>query len=125
MCAEAAATINVLGGFEVRAGGVEITLGGPLQRLVLARLVAAGDVSVTADQIVTDVWGDRGAAVGSGTLHTSISRLRKLLGAGAIQRRGGGYALNRAAVAVDADRFTEEVRRGRQALARAEDVAAV
>ena len=108
-----------------RAADTELTLGGPLQRLVLARMAAAGDVVVTADQIVTDIWGDRAGGMSVGTLHTYVSRLRKLLGNTAIPRRGGGYTLDRSVVVVDADCFFTEVTAGGHALARADDTRAI
>lgn len=125
MSTDAGAAVDVLGVFEARVGGVAVAVGGPLQRLVLSRMIATGGVSVTMDQIVADVWGDRPAQAGSATLHPYISRLRKLLGADVIQRRDGAYVLDRRAVVIDADRFTEEVTTGRQALARADDTTAV
>ena len=95
-------------------------LGGPLQRLVLARLVVA-DVVLSADKIVTDIWGDRAVGLTPGTLHAYVSRLRKLLGQDALPRRTDGYALDRTRISVDAQHFMDEVELGRRALSRADD----
>jgi DNA-binding SARP family transcriptional activator len=120
----ARAAVRVLGAFGAVVDGREVTLAGRLQRAVLARILVGGDTMVTADQIVTDVWGYEAGRSTAGTVHAYVSRVRRLLGENAIPRGSGGYVLDRSVVTVDADAFTAEVDAGRRALARNEDAAA-
>ena len=111
-------TLRVLGTLEAALKGAPLRLGGPLQRAVLARILVAGNVPVSAERIVEDVWGDRASAE---AVHPIVSRLRGLLGRNAIPKRRDGYVVNRDVVWVDADTFVEEVDTGRRALARGAD----
>ncbi|HEY0814427.1 MAG TPA: BTAD domain-containing putative transcriptional regulator [Pseudonocardia sp.] len=115
-------TLRVLGTFAASASGEALRLGGPIQRAVLARIVVAGNVPVSAERIVEDVWGERAAPE---AVHPQVSRLRALLGGDAIPKRRGGYVVDRTVVPVDADAFVAEVNQGRQALAKGADVDAV
>ena len=114
--------LRVLGTFEATVDGRPVSLGGPRQRAVLARVLVADGAAVPAEQIVDDVWGGQG--VGGSTpssVHVYVSRLRRALGGEAISRRTGGYVLDRRVVAVDADAFVADVARGRRLLARGDD----
>ncbi|WP_232666758.1 BTAD domain-containing putative transcriptional regulator [Pseudonocardia sp. TRM90224] len=118
--------VRVLGTFEAAVDGRVVALGGPRQRAVLARVLLGGATMVTADQIVTDVWGvDAQRSTTPGTVHAYVSRLRRLLGEDALPRRGGGYVLDRAVVDVDAELFAADVLDGKRALARSEDARAM
>lgn len=114
-------TLRVLGTLEAVTGGASLRLGGPTQRAVLARILVAGNVPVSAERLVEDVWGGRAAPDAA---HPFVSRLRKILGRDAIPQRRGGYVVDRTLVAVDADQFVEEVDAGRRALARGADAEA-
>src|SRR5690242_5477720 len=116
--AVAPVTLRVLGTLEAVASGVSPRLGGPTQRAVLARILVAGNVPVSAERLVEDVWGGRAAP---DAVHPLVSRLRKVLGRDAIPQRRGGYVLDRDLVTVDADLFVAEVDDGRRALARGAD----
>src|SRR3954452_13745943 len=110
--------LRVLGTFEATVDGRPVSLGGPRQRAVLARVLVADGAAVPAEQIVDDVWGGQG--IGGSTpssVHVNVSRLRRALGGEAISRRTGGYVLDRRVVAVDADAFVAGVARGRSLLA--------
>ena len=114
--------LRVLGTFEAAVDGRPVSLGGPRQRAVLARVLVADGAAVPAEQIVDDVWGGQG--IGGSTpssVHVNVSRLRRALGGEAICRRAGGYVLDRRVVAVDADVFVAEVARGRSLLAKGDD----
>lgn len=120
----AGVAVRVLGAFEVTVGGRAVPPGGPLQRAVLARVLVGGRGAASADQIATDVWGERATRSTAASVHAYVSRLRRLLGEQAVGRRSGGYVLDRAVVSVDAEPFVDEVGRGRAALDRGEDGAA-
>lgn len=114
-------TLRVLGTFDAIASGEMVRLGGPIQRAVLARILVAGSVPVSAERIVADVWGERMAP---DAVHPQVSRLRALLGVDAIPKRRGGYVVDRSVVPLDADAFVAEVDEGRRALARGADAEA-
>jgi DNA-binding SARP family transcriptional activator/tetratricopeptide (TPR) repeat protein len=116
--------LHVLGDFTVTVNDRAVTLGGPRQKAVLARMLAGGDETVSAEQIVDDVWGEQSADSTLASVHAYVSRLRRLLGGAAIPRRAGRYLVDRDVVTVDADLFVEDVSRGRAALARGADDAA-
>ena len=116
--------LRVLGDFAVTVNDRLVTLGGPRQKAVLARILAGSDETVSAEQIVDDVWGERSAESTVASVHAYVSRLRRLLGGEAIPRRAGRYLVDRDVVTVDADLFVDDVSRGRAALARGADGAA-
>ena len=79
-------------------------IGSTSQRTLLAVLLAAhGDV-VGLDALVEAVWVDAAPPTALSTLRTYVSRLRAQLGP-ALVARGGGYALEVPAGALDADQF--------------------
>ena len=87
---------------------------GPRETLVLAALaISVGDV-VSADQLADAVWGDTPPASWHKNLQTCIVRLRKSLGADAIETVGHGYRLTLPADVIDARRFEALVARGRE-----------
>ncbi|GAA5118500.1 BTAD domain-containing putative transcriptional regulator [Pseudonocardia adelaidensis] len=116
--------LHVLGDFAVTVDDGLVALGGPRQKAVLARILSGRDETVSAEQIVDDVWGERSADSTLASVHAYVSRLRRLLGGAAIPRLAGRYQLDRGVVTVDADLFADDVSRGRAALARGADDAA-
>ena len=87
---------------------------GRRETLVLAALaISVGDV-VSADRLADAVWGDTPPASWHKNLQTCIVRLRKSLGADAIQTVGHGYRLTLSPDHVDACRFEALVARGRE-----------
>ena len=103
----------MLGPLGVTADGSPVSLGGPKQRAVLAILVLNANEAVSRDRIVDGVWGERPPDNPREALDTYISRLRKLLGPGRIERRDGGYALVVDPGERDLDRFEELATAGR------------
>lgn len=97
--------VGVLGPVAAWVDGAEAALGGPRQRAVLARLVAAGGRVVTAERLVEDLWDEppEGALV---ALRTFVAALRRGLEPGRAPRTparllvtdGPGYALRGADV---------------------------
>lgn len=92
--------VGVLGPVTAWVDGAEAALGGPRQRAVLARLVAAGGRTVTADRLVQDLWETppQGALA---AVRTFVAALRRGLEPGRTARTparllvtdGPGYAL--------------------------------
>ena len=90
---------------------------GPRDRVVLAALaVRPGDV-VQTEELADALWGGRPPATSSKVIQGCIVRLRKRLGAGAIETAPGGYRLSVEPDAVDASRFEHLVQRGRRLMA--------
>ncbi|WP_169953470.1 BTAD domain-containing putative transcriptional regulator [Microbispora sp. H11081] len=114
---------GVLGTLRAEVDGRPAHLGGPRQRAVLAMLLIARGRNVSAERILTDVWGDS-RPPSMTTLHGYVADLRRALeperapGAPArlLVREGAGYALRAAPAMVDAERFTDLAARGRRAL---------
>ncbi len=123
---------RVLGSLEVVAAEGPIELPGAKERTVLAYLLAHLGRSVSTDEIVDAVWGERAPASATRSLHARVSRLRRLLEPGRtaassslIQRDGVGYRLVISADDVDAERFARLVAEARdvptrESLAKAE-----
>lgn len=70
---------SVFGPVSAWRDGVELDLGGPKQRAVLAILVLSGDDVVSVDRIVDAVWGDDPPARAVETVQVSVSRLRRAI----------------------------------------------
>jgi DNA-binding SARP family transcriptional activator/DNA-binding beta-propeller fold protein YncE len=101
--------ISVLGAIEATSDGRTIDLGSPQQRTLLALLAVRAGTVVAVEDIIDALWPDDPPASAAKVVQTYVSRLRKSLGDAAIERRGGGYALNRVRVEVDSVRFEEQV----------------
>ena len=101
----------LLGGVRVVSDGVDVPLGGPRQRRLLAVLLLGEGRVVGIDRIVEAVWGDGVPPVGATrTVQSYASRLRTALGDGFVSPRAEGYGLDRRDVTVDAERFVAGVR---------------
>lgn len=111
--------ISLLGELEVHDDeGVGIAVAGAKQRALLALLAVHAGRPVAADQLVDALWGeDPPAAVRNG-LQGLVSKLRRALGSTSlVAMRGGGYALDLSADAVDVHRFEALVDQARNARA--------
>ena len=108
----------VLGDVRVRVGGQELDIGHARQRSVLAVLLVEAGRTVTADQLVDRVWGERAPARARHALYSYLCRIRAAIadvdGCG-IDRRGGGYVLRVADDAVDLHLFRDLLGRARAA----------
>jgi DNA-binding SARP family transcriptional activator/WD40 repeat protein len=110
--------IKVLGRVDLVIDGRAVPLGGSKQRAVLAMLALRANHTVSADELIDGLWGERPPASAAKNVQLYVSRLRKALGtdgAGArIVTRGRGYELQVAEDAVDAARFERLVEQGRR-----------
>jgi predicted ATPase/DNA-binding SARP family transcriptional activator len=98
--------VRVLGGIDLRRGGVEVAVGGPKPRLVLAMLLASRGSVVSSDRLCEELWGDDQPADPGAVLQSHISRLRRMLRPEAeILGRPPGYVLEVPEELVDAGRF--------------------
>jgi DNA-binding SARP family transcriptional activator len=114
--------VRVLGPMEVTADGVPVGLGGPRQRCVLARLIAAKGQVVSVDRLIEDVYAGEAPPAAHAAVQSYVSRLRRVLEPGrAAWGRAGvlvvsppGYAVRFAAGAVDAWSFDDEASQAAQ-----------
>lgn len=104
--------IQVLGPLAVDGSGRL----GPRDRVVLQALAVRQGRSVTADELADALWGDTPPASAHKNLQSCIVRLRKALGADAIETTADGYRLGARADDLDAQRFESQVARARELL---------
>ncbi|MFE3983383.1 BTAD domain-containing putative transcriptional regulator [Nocardia tengchongensis] len=109
--------VGVLGPVRVHAeDGARVDIPGVRVRMLVARLALESGRDVPVPALIDGLWGEEPPADASGALQALVSRLRKALReAGTVEFGPGGYRLP--GVRVDADRFEDLVRRGRQELA--------
>ncbi|MBM7774379.1 DNA-binding SARP family transcriptional activator/Tfp pilus assembly protein PilF [Actinokineospora baliensis] len=104
--------MRVLGPVEVLVDGVVVGVGaGKLRALVGALAVRAGE-SVSTGELVGWLWGDDAPGRPRHTVQIYVMRLRRVLGAEAIETTADGYRL---AVGVDLVRFERLLERARSA----------
>jgi DNA-binding SARP family transcriptional activator len=109
--------VRVLGPLEVTVDGVPADVGGPRQRCVLARLVAARGRVVSADRLIEDLYADEAPPKALAAVQSYVSHLRRTLEPGrAARARAGvlvtsppGYAVRLGHGMIDAWSFEEEV----------------
>ncbi|MEV4316863.1 BTAD domain-containing putative transcriptional regulator [Actinocrispum sp. NPDC049592] len=108
--------MKVLGAWAVTDGPTEVSVPPGHLRSLLSVLVLADGQPVRVDTLAEQLWGDQQPANVRGTLSTYVTRLRRLLGSGAITSYpGGGYSLSGAGQTVDLHRFRELLRQAREA----------
>ncbi len=109
--------IRLLGPVTAERYGEPVSLGGPRQRAVLARLALVAGQVVTVDRLVDDVWAGDPPATAVNTLQSYVSLLRRALGDPQLLRREGpGYVLTARREVLDACRFEDRVAEARTAL---------
>ena len=110
---------RILGPIEVELSGGR-NAGVPRGRALslLALLLVHRGAIVRLDRVVDELWGDAGPRNARNAVQVVASRLRAAVGEGVVVSEGGGYAVRLWPGALDADRFEERFRRGRDELAR-------
>src|SRR6185437_12137692 len=109
--------VGLLGAVAARLGGAPVTLGGRKQQALLALLLLDPGRPTSADALAEELWHGAPPAGWETTLRSYVSRLRRALGADAVDARGGGYVLG-VQVETDARRFEQLLADGREALER-------
>jgi DNA-binding SARP family transcriptional activator len=107
----------LLGPFEVRYGSAPVRLGGRKPRALLARLALDANRTVPAERLIEDLWGEDVPGTAAKMVQIHVSQLRKVLPAGVLVTRPGGYALVADPNAIDLVRFERLRDAGRVALA--------
>jgi len=112
---------RILGPVEAVADGRPVPLGGPKQRSLLALLLVRARTVVSAEDLIDEVWGADAPPTVRASLQVYLSRVRRLLGSnggeGLLVRHPHGYALMLDLEQLDATRFEQLAREGREALA--------
>ncbi|MBO4270870.1 BTAD domain-containing putative transcriptional regulator [Microbispora triticiradicis] len=111
---------RVLGSFEVHGAEGIVGIGGPRQRALLARLVAAAGTVVSTDTLIEDLYHGRPPVTALGSIHVYVSNLRRVIEPKRAPRtppqlliaRRPGYLLT--TTDVDALRFSDLVRDAEQ-----------
>ena len=107
---------RLLGTIEARVDGRVLDVGHLRQWCVLAALLLDANATVTVDELVDRVWGERPPQRSKETLYGYLSRLRAALSPGQdvhITRRPTGYVLTVDPDAVDVHRFHRLVSQAR------------
>ncbi len=104
---------RILGPVTVLDGDRIIAVGGVRQRSLLALLLVHRNEPVSTDRLVEEIWGERPPDTAQKTVHVFVSQLRKRLGEGRIETRGGGYVLRVNDAELDVDRFEALLERAR------------
>ncbi|MBI2780334.1 MAG: tetratricopeptide repeat protein [Chloroflexi bacterium] len=111
--------IRLLGAIELAVDGIEVPLGGPRQRALLALLALPPGQVVAADALVEEIWAGEPTDGADTTLRSYVSRLRRSLGeAASVGRTDRGYILRAPHHAVDALEFERLARDGADLLRR-------
>ena len=109
---------RVLGPLEVLdEGGQKVPLGGAMQQSVLASLLLRVEQLVALERLVDDLWDEAPPSSARKTIRVYVSRLRKVLPEGTIERRPGGYALLLNGDRFDLEEFERLAEEGGAALA--------
>src|SRR5437868_7923605 len=108
---------RILGPLEVEGAGRAVAPGARRERALLAALILGAGEVVSADRLVTALWGDDPPRSAAKTLQNHVLRLRKVLGPTVIETRAPGYRLVVPPAAGDARRFEELIGAARSAVA--------
>jgi DNA-binding SARP family transcriptional activator len=115
---------RVLGPLELGGRNGPIVLEGRRERAVLSALALGRGRVVSTERLLEIVWGDSPPRSAAKTVQNHVLRLRKSLGADAIETREPGYRLVVDTGDIDADRFEQLAASGRAHLAASEPEAA-
>ncbi|MET0615041.1 MAG: BTAD domain-containing putative transcriptional regulator [Thermoleophilaceae bacterium] len=115
---------RILGPLEALDEGRDVAPAGTKRRALLALLLLHANETLPTDRLIDELWGDHPPVTAARTLQAHVSRLRKVLGAGAdtgpsgvIVTREHGYELKLDPERLDAHRFERLVAEGRTELA--------
>ncbi|MEU3779013.1 BTAD domain-containing putative transcriptional regulator [Streptomyces sp900129855] len=101
----------------LRPDGTPVAVGGARLRALLTVLALRAGRSVPAGLLTEEVWAQDPPADAAGALQALVGRLRRTLGAGAIDSAEGGYRLAAAPDDVDLHRFERLTVDGTRSLA--------
>lgn len=108
---------RILGPLEAVEHGLSLPLGAGKQRALLALLLLHRGEVVPAERLIDELWGEHAPPTAAKSVQVYVSQLRKALGDGLLETRGGGYVLRLDPEQLDVDRFERLLERGRELLA--------
>ena len=111
---------GLLGPTTVIGDAGEIPVQGTIRRRLLARLLVAGGRPVSIARLEEDLWDGSPPASASSTLKSHVSLLRRSLGRGRLDSRGGGYILHVEPDELDVSLFETDAQAGADLLRRGE-----
>lgn len=117
--------VRAFGPMEVVRGGSATWLGSRRQRLLLATLLVRRGGATPVSVLAEVLWPTTRPANVDNGVRIHIHRLRRTLGAAAVQLRPSGYALAVPAATVDLYRFEELAQRGRTSLINGDPAGAI
>jgi DNA-binding SARP family transcriptional activator/WD40 repeat protein len=103
--------IGFLGPLQIEGGATSLS---PRDRTVLSALAVHPGEALTSDRLADALWGEEPPASWSKVVHGCVMRLRKSLGAAAIETNAGGYRLTVIGDDLDTQRFEAMLERGRR-----------
>ena len=106
--------LRVLGPLEVDGAAAEL---GPRDRVVVSALALRPGERVDAEVLAEALWGEEPPASAAKVVQGCVSRLRKALGADAIETVDGGYRVRSDELDIDRQQFEDQVERARGYLA--------
>src|SRR3954468_18586243 len=115
---------RLLGPLEAGADAAPLRLGGRKPRALLACLLLDANHTVSVEQLIDELWGERPPDTATKMVQIYVSQLRKVLPDGMLRTRPGGYALQVEPDAIDLNRFEALRAGGRAALLRGDPGAA-
>ena len=114
----AATEFRMLGPIDLVRDGQALQLGGRRQRALLALLLLEPGRPVSSDRLIDELWLGSPPPGAEHALRVYVSRLRSALDDDTISAHAPGYALEIEADRIDAHRFEQLLRDGREALVR-------
>jgi DNA-binding SARP family transcriptional activator/tetratricopeptide (TPR) repeat protein len=115
---------RVLGPVEAWDGEVQMPIGGPKQRALLALLLLNAGETLSTDRLIDELWGEHPPETAVKGVQVLVSQLRKLLGEQVIATRARGYAIEIDPEQLDLTHFERLAAEGRRALEAQEPQAA-
>ncbi|MGD0699039.1 MAG: BTAD domain-containing putative transcriptional regulator [Trebonia sp.] len=105
--------LALLGPVRAWRDGIELDIGSPQQRALLALFALRGGESMTWEQLSDALWADEAPPSAATTIRTYVYKLRRVLGAEVLASSPGGYSLAAGSVNVDLAWFCRLVEEAR------------
>ena len=108
--------LQALGPISATRSGIDVPLGGPRQRRLLAVLLLHRGEVVSADRVAEAVFAGAPTDAAATTLRSYVARLRRALGSESVLTKPPGYLLSVPQDALDVWRSERDIERARLAL---------
>jgi DNA-binding SARP family transcriptional activator len=107
---------RLLGPLEVTNAGEPVAISGRNQRSLLTLLLLRANEAVSAERLVSEMWGEQPPKSAAASLQNAVSHLRKALGPDVLLTKPHGYVLAARLEQIDLGRFERLVGESRQAV---------